>query len=252
MRNPVNADYLCPFMNSVCCKRSHRIAGPYPVCSVWQRERDLRLVCLCPKRFYEAPIVQDVLDHCWPGDPPQNPKIAHEVQMKGFGNVDLVIADVDEQTRRVRKFVSVELQAVDTTGSVEPAYQAILASQDEAVVSYGINWANVRKRYVSQLVIKGFYHHQWGTRIVAVLQAPLYLELRRYLNFQELDPAAGGNAITFLIYDFVPNPDHEGAFNLQFQRAVATSHESLMMAALYRQVPPVEEFCAKILANLRT
>ncbi len=76
--------------------------------------------------------------------------------MKGFGNVDFVIADLaDDQS--VRQFVSVEMQAVDITGSVEPAFRAITNNVDETErFSYGINWANVRKRYVTQLVTKGF------------------------------------------------------------------------------------------------
>lgn len=174
MYNPVNAGYQCPFINSLCIKLSHKLEGPYPVCTLHRRSarKVLELVCICPKRFFEADLINDVLQHCWVGDPPVNPQLAHEIQMAGFGKVDFVIADIDQQTGAVGKFVSVELQAVDITGSYEPAYSAIIFREPivTARMRFGFNWANVRKRFISQLITKGFYHHHWQSRIVAVLQ----------------------------------------------------------------------------------
>lgn len=176
MRNPVNADYQCPFVNSVCIKRGQKNTDPYPVCSIWRGSGENRkLVCVCPKRFFEVNFLDDVLKHCWTGKPPVSPQIAHEVTMKGFGKVDFVIADVDEESKTVNEFISVELQAVDISGSVATAYEAVCNSQTlEKKPSYGFNWANVRKRYVSQLIAKGFFHHHWNSRIVAVLQTAVY------------------------------------------------------------------------------
>ena len=47
MRNPVNAGYLCPYINSVCTKSGHHSEGPYPVCSIWRGEKKPRLVSVC-------------------------------------------------------------------------------------------------------------------------------------------------------------------------------------------------------------
>jgi len=70
--------------------------------------------------------------------------------MAGFGQVDFVIADIDTELGTVREFISIELQAVDITGSVEPAYQAAINRQAlDARPSHGFNWANVRKRYIT-------------------------------------------------------------------------------------------------------
>ncbi len=250
MRNPVNADYQCPFINSQCLKRSQRIAGPYPVCSIWRGRDASNLVCLCPKRFFQVNFLDDVIKHCWHGSQPTNPKIAHEVQMAGFGQVDFVIADVDSKHGTVREFISVELQAVDITGSVEPAYQGVINSQElEKRPSHGFNWANVRKRYISQLISKGFYHHHWGTRMVAVLQTVVYDEFRKYIEFDELLPTQGN--IVFMLYDYADGEtDEHGRYQLTLDRVVATSHNSLMMGALYRTPPPKDEFCKKILDNL--
>lgn len=251
MRNPVNADYQCPFINSQCLKRSQRLEGPYPVCSIWRGQRTRKLVCLCPKRFFQVNFLDDVIENCWSEDPPANPHIAHEVQMADFGKVDFVIADLNAEQGIIREFISVELQAVDITGSVEPAFQSVINSKNlEKRPSHGFNWANVRKRYISQLISKGFYHHHWGTRMVALLQTAVYDEFRKYIEFDELLPTQGN--IVFMLYDYVDGEkDENGRHQLKLDRVVATSHNSLMMGALYRTPPPKDEFCKKILDNLQ-
>ena len=95
--DPVASGYRCPFIDAQCTKRSTSLKDtPYPVCSIWRtREEGTELICVCPKRFFAVDFLKDVVSHCWPGGvQPANPQIAPEVKMKGFGNVDFVIADV--------------------------------------------------------------------------------------------------------------------------------------------------------------
>lgn len=262
MTNPANADYQCPFMTGQCIKRSHKFNDPFPVCSVWAGgfargpKSERRLITLCPKRFNQIDIVGDVLAYCWPGKPPSNPRISGEVTMANFGRVDFVIADVVPGSNEVERFVSVELQAADITGSYEPAYQAALQRSDEVEVTYGINWKNVQKRYVSQLIQKGIYHHHWGSRIVAILQAPIYRYLKQNIKFDEipLADATASHAICFMLYDYEYGDDEDaevkGTRNLKLEKVVATSHSSLMMAALYQDVPSKLTFCELIRRNL--
>ena len=246
MRDPVGAGYRCPFINGACVKRGHHIAGPYPVCSV-RRKTNPELITVCPQRFLQADLVNDVIEHCWPGDPPRNPRVAREVSMSKFGQVDLVIADFDEDARRIDQFVSVELQAVDTTGSVEPAYRALLNSEAGVDVQFGINWANVRRRYIDQLIAKSFFHHQWGTRVVAVMQTPLYDYIRLHMNFDELQPGGAGIDVAFMLYDYV---EGDAEHTLVFDRVVNTSHNSLMTSTLYQQPPPRDAFARLVLDRL--
>ena len=58
------------------------------------------------------------------GTPPTDYRIAREVQVADFGKVDYVLADVHDNNE-VAQFLSVELQAMDFSGSVMPAYQAL-------------------------------------------------------------------------------------------------------------------------------
>ena len=133
--DPSTSDYLCPFIKSRCSKRSTQITGkPYPICSLWlgkgpRTDPQKELIFVCPKRFYEVDFLAEVVKHCWIGDAPGNPTVVPEVKMAGFGNVDFVIADVGIDGE-VQQFLSVELQAIDITGSVFPAYRALLSGED--------------------------------------------------------------------------------------------------------------------------
>ncbi len=255
MRNPANAKYRCPFINSQCIKRSQKLAGSYPVCTIFhgkQKDAPPKVMCVCPKRLYQIDLLRDVLNNCWPGVPPVNPRIAYEVKMGDVGNVDFVVADVASDGKTIRDFVSVEVQAVDITGSVEPAYRAITMNSRLITepMTYGINWANVRKRYVTQLITKGFYHHHWKSRIVAVLQKSTYDSFKAYIDFDELPPRTAGNSINFLLYEYVRDVA-TGELSLKLEKVVGTSHNSLMMASMYRPIPNREDFCNRIVSRMK-
>jgi len=208
---------------------------------------------VCPKRFFQTDFKQKIIDVCWHGDPPQNPIIVPEIKMENFGNVDFVIADIDNENQRVKNFISVEIQAVDITGSVEPAYQEIIKHEQTKLIniSYGINWENVRKRYITQLINKGFFHHHWQSKIIAVIQLALYTNLREKIRFDELDPKSDTSNIVFMIYDFQKIDDDDSyCYEITYKKAIGTSHSSLMNAALYKTPPSKEKFEERILSVL--
>lgn len=256
MRNPANAEYRCPFVNRDCVKVNRTLGVQQPVCSIYRRgrpsqgsPRDNPPICTCPKRFYAADIPGDVVRECWPGTAPANPRVVYEIEMEKFGKVDLVIADVDEEGENVRSFLPVELQAVDITGSVLPYYQALItSSMVSQPQSYGINWANVRKRFLAQLVAKGYYCHHWGTRIVAVVQTDLFERFHAHAKLAEvrIDQAN----IVFMLYQFkraVPG----GAWTFEFERLAPTTHTNVMNAILYETPPAKQIFETKILRQLQ-
>lgn len=250
MRNPANADYRCPFLASTCTKTGHHVTSPLPVCSLYRRGRAGveprgEPVCVCPNRFLEAQIQTDVIRECWVGAPPANPTLVREIHMEKFGSVDFVVADLTEGGQGVKDFVSVELQAVDITGSYVPAFEALTHQQVlEERPTYGFNWANVRKRLLAQLRDKGFYHHHWGTRIASVMQEDLFEKICEHADIAQV-PRAQSN-IVFLLYQFVP---HGGRWRMEFSRAVPTTHSALTMASLYERVPDRAAFEQRILAQ---
>ncbi len=103
--------------------------------------------------------------------------------MKGFGNVDFVIADTSDNGE-IGQFLSVELQSIDITGSVRKAYEALIAGQPMSKnPTSNFNWKNVYKRYITQLIAKGYYHHHWQTKIVAVIQEQIYQYIKKEAQF---------------------------------------------------------------------
>ncbi|MEN9062190.1 NotI family restriction endonuclease [Ponticoccus litoralis] len=252
---PADSGYICPFIKTECPKRSTNLGGnePYPTCSLWRgskgkpRETERDLICVCPKRFYQVDWLQEVIDHCWPFDPPKNPMIASEVQMSGFGNVDFVIADQDDDGA-IGNFLSVELQAVDITGSAYPAYDALRGGLElPKRPTYGFNWDNVYKRYITQLVRKGYFHHHWGTKIIAVIQDQVYQSVIDKADFMRTPNVRDKTVnIVFMTYVFEDDPTRPGEFRPKISRVEGTSHASLQNAIMYKEAPAIDDFKAKI------
>jgi hypothetical protein len=245
--DPADAGFRCPFLKRTCIKRSTALPGQqYPVCSI----RTLRegLVCVCPKRFYAVDFLHEVIKHCWPGKkPPANPKFAPEVKMKGFGNVDFVIADISLDGN-IQQFLSVELQAIDITGSVMTAYSGLLKSEDlDRKPTYGLNWDNVYKRFVTQLIRKGYFHHHWGTKIVAVVQDVVYQYICKRFEFMRSSDVRGATTnIIFMAYRY----DTGGKPRLVLDSVEGTSHSNLQQAVLYKEAPSRAAFCDQIKRSL--
>ena len=250
--DPAASNYECPFLKTTCIKRSTLLPGQqYPVCSIQTRREGY--VCVCPKRFYAVDFLQDVITHCWPGaTPPANPQIAPEVTMKGFGNVDYVIADVGEDGN-VQQFLSVELQAIDITGSVMKAYAALLKGEDlERKPTYGLNWDNVYKRFVTQIIRKGYFHHHWGTKIVAVVQDVVYKYIcERFEFMRSPDVKSQTTNIIFMTYRFAPDTGNLPSQKLVLDKIEGTSHSNLQQAVLYKEAPSRAAFCDQIKRSLK-
>lgn len=256
--DPAATNYECPFIKSPCLKRSKQLVDnePYPVCSLWKRSDGEAvaaddLIFVCPKRFYAVDFLKEVIEHCWPGEKPTNPKVAPEVKMTGFGNVDFVIADVQDDGE-VGQFLSVELQAIDITGSVFKAYQAIRASEDLAKrPTYGFNWDNVYKRYITQLIRKGYFHHHWKSKIVAVIPEQVYQYITGRADFmRSTDVRSQTVNIIFMTYRLEDDPDRPGEFRPRVATVEGTSHSNLQSAIMYHDAPQKEEFAARIKHSL--
>lgn len=249
MTNPANEEYLCPFLNSTCVKRGHVFVGSFPVCSIFRRRKNEEKlpVVVCPRRLYAADIYNDVIKYCWSGPKPSNPIVVHEIKMGEVGNVDMVIADLSDDGKNIKDFVSIELQAIDISGTYEPAYTSIVTNSplDKRPV-YGFNYKNVQKRFITQLIDKGFFHHHWGTKIIAVVQDIIYDTLKERIRFPEV--SIEHSNVIFMQYKMILVDNPEGSrYELKLKGVTGTTHNELMMSSFYQKTPPKEEFCDRIL-----
>lgn len=76
-------------------------------------------------------------------------------QRQGMGAyfVDWVLARLDDNAR-LAEFTAIEVQTIDTTGNYNAARQALLTNGAEVDCPVGLNWENVNKRILPQLMTR--------------------------------------------------------------------------------------------------
>lgn len=174
------AKNLCPFLHDTCTKTLGRDGSCSGVCAVKQVSSDQRII-FCPIRLYaddyeilrivsrktfgvdlglysgRAAVAKArseggavaVFGHRWGGElrlPKRN----------GVGNyfADWVLARLDERGE-LAEFTSIEVQTIDTTGNYRASRAGLIDGRREVKSTVGLNWENVSKRIIPQLVYKG-------------------------------------------------------------------------------------------------
>ena len=174
---------VCPFLGSYCTKalgdRSNRTLSG--VCSVRQVSAGSPSVICCPNRMYAenykmlstiaekafrvklnlysgrlavAKAKQEngaiaVFGHGWGGELPLPKR-----QGRGSYYVDWILARLDGAGELV-EFTAIEVQTIDTTGSYKNARSALIDRQAIEKDTVGLNWENVSKRIIPQIIYKG-------------------------------------------------------------------------------------------------
>lgn len=177
----------CPFIGGICTKQigsaSNRIRSG--VCTI--ADKDAEPVVICPIRLYanEYSLLSTVAKLAFKVESVElidGKKVANHICKKdstwvavfgkGWGGelkvpgrpvrgrkstgffVDWILARLDDQKRLV-EFAALEVQTMDTIGSYRGEREAILNGTDHAGKSAGLNWENVNKRILPQLIYKG-------------------------------------------------------------------------------------------------
>jgi len=133
-----------------------------------------------------------------------------EISVPG-GSIDYVLASV--RNRKVRDFVGIELQTLDTTGTVWPERQRFLKSKGfndisvadlENTKSYGMNWKMTAKTILVQL------HHKIQTfegvnkHLVLVVQDRLLDYMAKEFSFGHLSEPRVSDPMHFHAYGLTP------------------------------------------------
>lgn len=110
------------------------------------------------------------------------------------------------QEGEVVDFVGIELQALDTTGTIWPARQEFLKSiqllDDELPPAkpYGMNWKMTAKTTLVQMHHKIETFEGLGKHLVLVLQDVLMGYMRHEFTFDHISAAKIGHAMHFHVY----------------------------------------------------
>lgn len=185
----------CPFTNRQCIKIDHSQGIVYGTCSVTGRKEKGKNteVIVCPNRFYAETyeIFSDVTRLLWPGqeksliiggdieqlkkkaETVEHPIIAfgqhsgREIQIRGKNtlSLDWIFQSYTRNTAGELvpgKFVGLELQSIDITGNYRDNWSAYKKQKEgsNSLMSvpksgHGLNWANVHKRLIPQIIRKG-------------------------------------------------------------------------------------------------
>lgn len=226
---------MCPFIESTCTKtfNDSSVAG---ACTIHQQKNG-HVIC-CPNRLYAGSyrMLRDVADSAF--DPGLNMVTANDLAThtarrergviavfgKGWGGelrlpqrtgvgayfVDWVLARLDDRGQLV-DFVAVEVQTIDTTGSYKDGVEALRAQKPMPSVTVGLNWENVNKRILPQIIYKG--HVLRGEPLCMkglyfITPTPVYKKIMDRLGGTLKSYAAQPGAVTFMHYDFdLASPD---------------------------------------------
>ena len=226
-------DELCPFLGSKCEKTLNDglIAG---ACAI--KPATSGPVITCPIRLYadDYRILRDITDKAFgtglklePGrTAAASAKAESRPAVAVFGKkwggelrlpqkngefgyfVDWVLALLDANGSLV-EFVAVEVQAIDTTGNYRNGRLALMGDSPEVVkTTAGLNWENVNKRILPQLIYKGQILQReelCKKGLFFVCPSPVFGKItsrlggKEKLDFYPLQPST----LTFMVYDHI-------------------------------------------------
>jgi hypothetical protein len=229
------ASQECPYTRSRCIKvRKSTPDQTIGTCtlSAGGRSVDPQPVIICPHRLIEGGLIfRDAAALLRPLERDEEYRVIPEFTIPG-GSVDYVVAIVHNGV--VKDFVGLELQTLDTTGTVWPDRNRLMQElgldydPDAATStkSFGFNWKMTAKTILMQLHHKGVTFQSVDKKLVLILQTPLLDYMERDFNFGHLSsPPAADDSIVFQAYDYdaPTNRLHRG-------RALGTDPQGLATA----------------------
>ncbi|MCB8924279.1 MAG: hypothetical protein H6652_01480 [Ardenticatenaceae bacterium] len=196
---------LCPFTNQRCIKiRKSQPDVTIGTCTV-SYGRDNMSVMICPNRLLERrQIFLDCIHLLTLHEPGNELHVVQEVAIPG-GSVDYFLVSVRDS--KVVDFVAIELQTLDTTGTVWPARQTILRERDldneydaGDSRSFGMNWKMTAKTILIQMNHKVHTLENLNKHLVLILQDYLLAYMQREFRFDHIGNARLGDSAHFHIY----------------------------------------------------
>lgn len=170
----------CPFLNRGCTKHNHDQTITYGTCSVTAPGDDN--IIICPNRLYadKYAALRRVAHHAYGDFIPflmyeefienrasvkecivaLGMNSGKEVKLGRALSMDWILARVKDH--RLIDYTGIEVQSIDITGNYRDAWHGYknLKTSDDVTPSsgHGLNWANVHKRLIPQIIRKGLVY----------------------------------------------------------------------------------------------
>lgn len=214
---------LCPYNNKKCFKtRKSDSETSIGTCTVNYQNKD---IIICPNRLTEkSQIFVDCLHLLTLHEPGNELYIIPEVTIPG-GHVDFFL--VSAKNKKVKDFVGIELQTMDTTGTVWPERQRLLDEHGIYVPKddinnkkpFGMNWKMIAKTILVQMHHKAQTFENLNKHLVLIIQKPLYEYMRKEFSFSHIQGVRVGDAVHFHSYDVV---EEDNGLHLALDTRVST------------------------------
>ena len=202
----------CQYSGKQCFKvRKSQAEISIGTCSV-KYGRSNKIAVICPHRLLErGQIFTDCLHLLTSHQPGNEFHLVSEVAVPG-GSVDYVLVSTDAN-RRVKDFVGIELQSLDTSGSWWPererALQELNVKEKKEIKStkLGINWKMTAKTILVQLLHKIGTFEGLNKHLVLVVQDCLLDYIKQNFNFNALNDPSDKEPMHFHSYNLIENGD---------------------------------------------
>ena len=215
----------CPFTSTRCFKvRKSRPDISIGTCSV-RYGKESRNIVICPKRLLERrQTFMDCLHLLTQHEPGNELHVVPEMSIPG-GNVDYFLVSVKKT--KVRDFVAIEFQTLDTTGTLWPERQRLLKSlglrvgrKDTASKkSFGMNWKMTAKTVLVQLHHKVETLEHLNKRFALVIQDCLLAYLQAEFNLDHVRGVRDGDTMHIHSYKLT---ELDGDFRLDLDQRLST------------------------------
>ena len=216
----------CPFLQRKCLKNRKSepeiTIGSCTVAAGKQRAK----VMVCPFRLLERrQIFFDCIHLLTLHEPGNELHIAPELNVPG-GSIDYCLVSV--RAGKAIDFVGIELQTLDTTGTVWPERQRFLHQhgvrvrvQDrKSTKTFGLNWKMTAKTILVQLHHKIQTFEHVSKHLVLVAQDHLIAYMKKAFSFGHLEAARLGDPMHFHSYSL--EEGEEGKLQLQLGERLST------------------------------
>lgn len=214
----------CRYINKKCIKT--RKSSPeisIGTCTVTYGKNNDDVI-ICPHRLLERKQIFIDCFHLLNCHTPGNElHIIPEVSIPG-GSVDYVLVSTDNN-RKVKDFVGIELQTMDTTGTVWPERQRLLNEmglETNSVIpskSYGMNWKMTSKTILVQLLHKIETFESLNRHFVLIIQDHLLKYMRKEFSFNHITDAKMGDSMHFHSYSL---ENKNGIYKLCLNQRLST------------------------------
>ena len=202
-------DQTCPYMKGAQCYKTRKsdpntAIGTCSLCF----DNLQQPILICPEPFtQDGKIFNDCLQFISGSIAGSDLYLVPEVATS-VGRIDYVLTAV--RNGQPVDFVAIELQTLDTTGSIWNSRQELLLKHGYDVnegsarsSAASLNWRMTAKTILAQLLQKSQLFAQMNRNLVLVCQTPLFDYMRKNFNFEGVREADKSDVLHFHMYDYL-------------------------------------------------